>query len=61
MACQLLWESRKLNKRGIPNKSGGLEYFWKKITGGGGGGGGGGMGGGGGWGGGGGGGGGYAY
>ena len=37
MACQLLWQSRKLNKRGIPNKSGGLEYFWKKISGGGGG------------------------
>ena len=38
MACQLLWQSRKLNKRGIPNKSRGLEYFWKKISGVGGGG-----------------------
>ena len=30
MACQLLWQSRKLNKRGIPNKSGGVGILLEK-------------------------------
>ena len=30
MAYELLSQSRKLNERGIPNKSGGLENFFKK-------------------------------
>ena len=33
MAYELFSQSRKLNKRGGPNKGGGLENFLKKISG----------------------------